>query len=99
MTPRALLFNIVFYLNLLVLLLAGLPLLVMPRRVAMKGLKLWGGSTMFWQRLIVGTGVELRGLDNLRIIDASVFPDIVGGNINACTMMVAEKGTHYILAT
>ena len=65
MTRRALLFNIVFYLNLLVLLLAGLPLLVMPRRVAMKGLKLWGGSTMFWQRLIVGTGVELRGLDNL----------------------------------
>ncbi|MCC2098260.1 MAG: GMC family oxidoreductase N-terminal domain-containing protein, partial [Hyphomicrobiales bacterium] len=48
---------------------------------------------------VVDPQLKMRGLDNLRIIDASVFPDIVGGNINACTMMVAEKGTHYILAT
>jgi 1-acyl-sn-glycerol-3-phosphate acyltransferase len=65
MTLRALLFNIVFYLNLAALLVGGLVLLVMPRHIAMKGLKLWSRSTMFWQRLIVGTRVELRGLEHL----------------------------------
>lgn len=65
MTPRALLFNIVFYLNLAVLLAGALVLLAMPRRIAMKGLKLWSRSTMFWQRLIVGTRVEMRGLEHL----------------------------------
>jgi choline dehydrogenase-like flavoprotein len=47
---------------------------------------------------IVDPELKVRGIGNLRVIDASVFPDIVGGNTNACTMMVAEKGASYILS-
>jgi len=32
------------------------------------------------------------------IVDASVFPNITAGNINAPTMMVAERGAAMILA-
>jgi len=62
---RSLLFNTVFYLNLIVLLALGSPLLVGPRRHAMAGLKFWGWTTMWWQKLIVGTGVEIRGRENI----------------------------------
>lgn len=65
MTVRALLFNLVFYVNLVVLLVGGIWLLAAPRSWAMEGLKLWGRTTMFWQRLIVGTRVELRGTGNI----------------------------------
>jgi len=65
MSLRALLFNVVFYLNLAVLLIFGSPILFGPRRYAMVGLKCWGWTTMWWQRVIVGTNVEIRGRENI----------------------------------
>jgi choline dehydrogenase len=38
----------------------------------------------------------VRGVDGLRVVDASVFPDLTGGNINAVVMMVAEKASDVI---
>ena len=46
---------------------------------------------------VVDASLKVHGLKGLRVIDASVFPNIVSGNINAATMMVAEKGAAHII--
>ncbi len=45
---------------------------------------------------VVGDDLRVRGVDALRVIDASVFPDIVGGNINAPVVMIAERASDLI---
>jgi len=39
----------------------------------------------------------VRGIDALRVVDSSVFPTITNGNLNAPTIMVAEKMADVIL--
>jgi choline dehydrogenase len=46
---------------------------------------------------VVDTRLRAHGLENLRIIDASVFPTVTSGNTNAPTVMVAEKGAAMLL--
>ena len=46
---------------------------------------------------VVDASLRVHGLDGLRVVDASIFPNITSGNINAPTMMVAEKGADLIL--
>ena len=45
---------------------------------------------------VVDAELRVRGVKNLRIIDASVFPTIPNGNLNGPTMMVAERGADII---
>ncbi|MEZ9502864.1 choline dehydrogenase [Vibrio sp. 10N.286.51.B11] len=40
---------------------------------------------------------RVRGIDNLRVVDSSVFPVIPNGNLNAPTIMVAERASDLIL--
>ncbi|HET9628019.1 MAG TPA: GMC family oxidoreductase N-terminal domain-containing protein [Novosphingobium sp.] len=42
--------------------------------------------------------LRVRGIDGLRVIDASAMPQIVGGNINAAVIMMAERGADLIKA-
>lgn len=47
---------------------------------------------------VVDANLKVHGLNNLRIIDASIMPTITGSNIHAPTVMIAEKGAEKILA-
>jgi choline dehydrogenase-like flavoprotein len=49
------------------------------------------------ERAVVDPQLRVRGVDGLRVADASIMPSIVGGNTNASSMMIGERAAALIL--
>jgi 1-acyl-sn-glycerol-3-phosphate acyltransferase len=62
---RSILYNILFYLNLLVLLFAALLTIALPRCAVLKMAELWGRVSVWLLRVVCGTRMEIRGLEHL----------------------------------
>jgi choline dehydrogenase len=48
------------------------------------------------ERAVVDPQTRVHGIKNLRVVDSSIFPTIPNGNLNAPTIMVAERAADLI---
>jgi 1-acyl-sn-glycerol-3-phosphate acyltransferase len=62
---RSVVFNTLFYLNLVIQLIAVLPTLVLPRGAIMAVMRFWAASNLWLLRVCCGITVEFRGLDKI----------------------------------
>jgi choline dehydrogenase len=47
-------------------------------------------------RSVVDTDLRVRGVNGIRVIDASVMPRLISANTNAASIMIGEKGAFLV---
>ena len=62
---RSVLFNVIFYVNLILFLVIGSPLFLGPRIWAIRALQLWAKTSVWWLKVICGVGMEVRGREHI----------------------------------
>jgi 1-acyl-sn-glycerol-3-phosphate acyltransferase len=62
---RSLIFNAVFYINLVLFLVLGSCFFLMPRKAAIRALQAWAKMSVFLLRVCCGTTIEVRGRENI----------------------------------
>ncbi len=62
---RSALFNVVFYVNLVLFLVLGSGFYFTPRKWSVRALQVWARSSLFWLRVIAGIRMEVRGRENI----------------------------------
>jgi 1-acyl-sn-glycerol-3-phosphate acyltransferase len=65
LTIRSLLFNIAFYANLGLWLILLLPGVLVPRRMFLRGVKMWASTSLWLLKVVAGTKVEIVGLEKI----------------------------------
>lgn len=65
MLLRSALFNLLFYVNLIALMILGLPTLLMNRHAVFSLARLWAMSSLWLLKVICGTSVQFRGVQNI----------------------------------
>src|ERR1700675_3886421 len=65
LATRSLLFNALFYLNLLVLMIVGLPTMLFGRKAVFALARLWGAISVWLLEAICGLKLEYRGVENI----------------------------------
>jgi choline dehydrogenase len=46
---------------------------------------------------VVDQQLRVRGMEGLRVIDASIMPTLISGNTQAPSIMIGEKGAHHVV--
>ena len=62
---RSLAFNVAFYVNIIVLMIVGLPLILFGRHGVFFMARLWSGSSLWLLEKLCGLKVEFRGVENI----------------------------------
>ena len=69
---RSLVFNVIFYVNLIAFMVFGCMFYVTPRRWSIAALQVWARSSLWWLKVIAGTTVEVRGRQHLPVGEAAL---------------------------
>ena len=62
---RSLLFNVLFYVNLVLFLVLGSPFFFTPRIWSIRALQVWARSSLWLLRVVAGIGMEVRGREHI----------------------------------
>ncbi len=62
---RSAIFNLVFYVNLVLFLVLGAGFFLTPRKWSIRALQAWASTSLWLMRVIVGTRMEVRGREHI----------------------------------